>query len=758
LRARGKRAQALDAVVTGTRIRREVLCLGAYALLTLVATYPLILHVGDAIPGSGDAYQFYWNLWWVRRAMLQLHANPYVIGDVFYPYGAHLYFHGLNLLQGTLALPITLGLGLPAAYNSLVLLSFTLSGYGTYRLALHVLAHDVDRDEVAKHPGPARLAAFVGGAAFAFSSYRFVHLLGHLDLLSTQWLPLFVLFLLKTRREPGWWNPFWCGLFLAATTLTSSYYALFLFVFLAFFVASVLAHRGPGWRGALTRLAVALGVFATLVLPLLVAMLSRGVTEGRTSNPAYDLDRFSADLLAFVVPSTLHPVWGSSVAPAYGVMARNGSRLEAVMYVGVVPLLLAVAAVRAIGTRAWGFWLGGCALFTVLALGPVPHVGGRTVVPGLSMLMPYRLLSRLPYGDIPRVPARFVVMTTLCLSMVSAGGAWTLLRRLERRRALGAALALAGLILFENAGWPVPLGDLHVPPFYDRLAREPVRAGVIEAPIPDDPAVFPRRMLWQTVHGQPVFGGYLSRSLPPLAFEAVPGFAQFKNLSGTIDDVVRYDDRQLPAISLAVLDAYGAGHLVIEKDLLPPAGAERMIDVADALFGSAARVFEDTFIAAYEVPRGAPLQSAMWLDSGWSYLERLAEPGRDQRTLRWRWMSERARLGIMSPVPTRVRVRVTAQAFDTVRRLRLRLGGSDLAVWAIQRHRLDFETPVFDVPAGTRFVELTSLDGAASPGVDVRRLSVAIYDAELVPESPIGFDSGIAPAQPLRGPPRLTAR
>jgi hypothetical protein len=165
--------------------------------------------------------------------------------------------------------------------------------------------------------------------------------------------------------------------FLAATALTSSY-AAFLFVFLGFFVLWVLAHRDPGWRSALKRIAIALTVFAALVLPLLVAMLSRGVLEGRTSNPAYDIDRFSADLLAFVVPSILHPIWGGIVAPAYRVMARNGSGLEAVMYLGVVPLWLAIAAVRKIETRALGFWLGGCALFTVLASGRFCVEGGRS--------------------------------------------------------------------------------------------------------------------------------------------------------------------------------------------------------------------------------------------------------------------------------------------------------------------------------------------------------------------------------------------
>lgn len=73
-----------------------------------------------------------------------------------------------------------------------------------------------------------------------------------------------------------------------------------------------------------------------------------------------------------------------------------------------------------------------------------------------------------------------------------------------------------------------------------------------------------------------------------------------------------------------------------------------------------------------------------------------------------------------------------AQAFDKVRRLQLRIGGSEIATWAIQKDRSDFETPELDLPAGTHFVELTSLDGAASPEADLRRLSIAVYDAELL--------------------------
>jgi hypothetical protein len=281
----------------------------------------------------------------------------------------------------------------------------------------------------------------------------------------------------------------------------------------------------------------------------------------------------------------------------------------------------------------------------------------------------------------------------------------------------------------------MPLADLRVSPFFDRLARAPVRAGVIEVPIPDDPATFPRRMLWQTVHGQPVFGGYLSRSLPPLAFDAVPGFAQFKNPSGGIDDIVRYDARELPAISLAVLGSYGAGHLVIEKGAMSGPEGQRAIDAADALFGRAARVFEDAQIVAYAIPRGGVVQPAMWLDTGWSYLEHPDRSGRDPETLRWRWMSERARLGVVSAAPARVRLRMTAQAFSQPRRLQIQIAGSTAATWMIQTTRAEFDTPDFAIPAGASFLELTSLDGATPAGADPRRLSIAVYDAALVPQS-----------------------
>ena len=97
-------------------------------------------------------------------------------------------------------------------------------------------------------------------------------------------------------------------------------------------------------------------------------------------------------------------------------------------------------------------------------------------------------------------------------------------------------------------------------------------------------------------------------------------------------------------------------------------------------------------------------------------------------------MGERARLGIVASQPARVRLHLAAQAFGHVRRIRIGIGGSEIATLPVTDARSEFTTPWFQIDAGSRFLELRRPDGAASPGADPRRLSVAVFDLELLTE------------------------
>lgn len=701
-----------------------------YAAIAAIATYPLILQLESAIPRGGDSWQNYWNLWWVKTALLERYVSPYFMPDVHFPYGASLYFHTLNLLPAIIALPVVVVAGIPAAFNFLVFLSFVLSGYGTYRLTLYVLARAVHEPEANR--SVIRLASVVGGVAFACSSYRFVHLRGHLDLLSTQWLPLYVLFLLKTRDEGGWRNTVAAGIFLAAAMFTTPYYLLFLLLFTGLASLDLVVRKGRQSARTLLQIAGVVSVFAAVAAPVLVPMLYRGLTEGRTQSPAFDIGRFSTDLVAFVVPAPLHPLWGTAVEPVYRIIGRGGG-LEIVCFLGFVPLTLGLAGAIQYGTIR-RFWAPMALVFAALALGPVAHFAGKALLPQLSFLMPYRLLTLLPYGDIPRVPARFAVMAMLCLSVLASAGAFAVLRRSSRAIHILLVALIAGLAIGENAAAPLPVMEPRGLAFFPQMRADRRRTGVIEVPIPDDPSSYPHRMMYQTIHTKPIYGGYLARGLPPLPFGAVPGFGQLKALSDTVDDVVIYESAELQRISIAVLNLYSAGYVVLEKHLLDPPALERARAIAEGLFGSSARVYEDTATVAYAVPSVEPssVQTAVWLDSGWSYLERLPDPGLDGRPLRWRWMGGQARLGIISSASERIRLRFTAQAFARARRVRLSVDGLEVTSIPIATERAEYETPVFDVGPNAKFLELTSLDGADVPGEDARRLSIALLRLELV--------------------------
>ena len=175
-----------------TALRRfwaELLVLALYFILTLTMLFPFsVLRIGSSlIGGGGDAWQGLWNLWWVKQSLFSL-ANPFKTNYVFYPNGADLYIHSLSPAAGFLSIPLQTTIGLIATYNCLVILSFVLGGYGAYRLSYYITSN--------------KMASFFSGLVFGFSSYHLlVRAFGHLNLVTIQWIPIYVLFLLKMRKE-----------------------------------------------------------------------------------------------------------------------------------------------------------------------------------------------------------------------------------------------------------------------------------------------------------------------------------------------------------------------------------------------------------------------------------------------------------------------------------------------------------------------------------------------------------------------------
>ncbi len=187
--------------------RSDVIALVAYLVLALVLTYPLILHFTTYVAGDGsDDPALAWNLWWVPYSILQLHSSPIYTQHMFYPIGLDLAFYTLTYLNAFLAVPFQYASNLVAAANINLLLSFGLSGFGTYLLVKYLFQVSGFRFQEEGHKTDnwklETLSAFAAGAVYAFSSNKLLYAsLGQFNIASSQWIPFYVLFLLKLMAD-----------------------------------------------------------------------------------------------------------------------------------------------------------------------------------------------------------------------------------------------------------------------------------------------------------------------------------------------------------------------------------------------------------------------------------------------------------------------------------------------------------------------------------------------------------------------------
>ena len=211
--------------------RLHLLVLAAYLLLTLIMTWPLVREFTTAIPGDGfDGWQNFWNQWWIKVALIDQQSNPLVTDLLYHPTGVSLYFHTLNPFNGLTTLPIQLAFGLIPAYNSAILLAWILGGYGVFLLVRRQLTSTDCQLTIAN------ASAFLAGAIFTFSPFHMAHLLGHMQVLSLQWIPFYVLYLLRSldavnQRRSWLHEALMAALFLILVGLCDWYYVLYLALF-----------------------------------------------------------------------------------------------------------------------------------------------------------------------------------------------------------------------------------------------------------------------------------------------------------------------------------------------------------------------------------------------------------------------------------------------------------------------------------------------------------------------------------------------
>jgi hypothetical protein len=542
--------------------RSHVLALIGYTMLTLLMTYPLAARISTQLAGSGDdMWLFQWNNWWLRKA-LQEGLDPYFTTFLFHPAGVSLVYHNFSWLNTTVWLVLEPLIGTVAAYNVTFLLSFIISGYATFVLVSY-LTHS-------------RAAAFVAGLAFAFSPYHLSQF-NHPNLISVQWLPFCILFLIRTVREGRWRHVLLCILSLILTGLSRWQLLIFAAVLVTLYLGYSLLFERARWsrRTVLALAAIGLGT-AVCIGPLAYPLIAGLADQETASNILTEQQEWAqTDLLAYVIPNRFHPLFGQYMMPVYDRFRKNRGHIAFLGY--AVLLLGGYGIVRA--RRAALYWALTAACLLLLALGPVLRFNGH-LYPGIPM--PHRLVGWLPPIKALRNSDRFNIVLSLPLAVLVGYGATHLQHSLKHRlpprwhgRAIALSTALlASLVLFEFLSVPFPTVAPLSSPFYHELAQEPGDFAILEVPM--GRGYSKATMFLQTLHGKRLVEGHISRT-PPDAYDTIRDNLLLNSLSEEGDlDTSRCDlSRQLGS-----LDALGIRYIVIHKQDVPP---ERLIAWRDYL-------------------------------------------------------------------------------------------------------------------------------------------------------------------------------
>ncbi|MGZ3638039.1 MAG: hypothetical protein ACXVCX_09420 [Ktedonobacterales bacterium] len=390
--------------------------------------------------GMPDLGQNLWYLkWWPYAVSHGL--NPFITFKMWQASGYNLAWQtslpGLSLL----ALPITATAGVVVAYNSWIILSFTLTAWATFILCYH-LSQQI-------------WASLVGGYLFGFSGFMLVQGTAHLHLIVL--FPIPVAVYLHVLRYQGrisrklFWilTPLPLLLLFLVSVEEFALVAIFAYLALALYFVLDAEQRRHTLKLALETTAAFL-ITALILTPYLYYMLieyRKGIV--------HDLHNYSGDALGFVIPTQIFlPLYKYfSAFPLAG-----GNQGERDTYIGLpLAVLMIVFAVKR-WDKPSGKVLTLLALISVaFTLGPDVYIAKIKTIPS-----PLRTVFRLPLLE-KTLPVRYALLVDFIGALMATTWLATNVRRLVFKLALGLALTL---VLIPNLQVGIYFTPVMIPTFF----------------------------------------------------------------------------------------------------------------------------------------------------------------------------------------------------------------------------------------------------------------------------------------------------
>ena len=401
-------------VAEGTNRKEWLLVALAYLAITLLMTYPLILDFGERMAGEhADFLIFEWNKWWLRQALMVEEYDFYLTPYMFHPYGTSVLFQSIiwpDMLASLLLGPL---IGEIATHNLVTIVYLVACGVGAFALTRYL--------------GAGKGSAFIGGLIYAFYPHHMSNVRSNPLFINVQWIPFYALFLIKATKEKKVWPGILAGCFLALTGL-SNWHLLTMLAMLTLLwgVYSFLRERDTlGWH-SVRNLGLMAFVTGVLTGPFLLPMFRFLLAGGQMEDVLAVQDTiYQTDLLAYLVPSRLHPIFGPWISPFYDRYFIRHWHWQA--FPGYIVLVLLGYTFLYRRQRSTAFWTLLGLAFLVMALGPYLRIAGQ-LIEGLPL--PYH---GLPFLQAMRAPYRFNAVLALPVCVLATGALSELFAKAERR-------------------------------------------------------------------------------------------------------------------------------------------------------------------------------------------------------------------------------------------------------------------------------------------------------------------------------------
>jgi len=510
----------------------ELPIFGFFLLVTFFLTWPLVIRFTTSIYGiPSDNLGIIWQMWWTRSAS-GFGAGASFCPLIGFPFGSSVGLLGMEPLAW-----LTERFGLLLAneivvYNLITLCGFFLSGITMYYLVRYLTGD--------------RRAAFFGGFAYMITGWHAYHALFFNRLAATQWMPLYILMLLKFIKKPNVKSAILLCLSAILVAGMSIHFGLFMVIFTVAFLAGRLVHRRISERlrrkrenikgktpWDLNRKTLLLSLMVVLILivtlfPFAYQSIISGETGGEEQEwPTTPIpgelrteDQYvnqSARPLDYLLPDPYNPFLGR-VARELDPGDFRGFHQS--LNIGWIVLILAVLGMVFMSRRgdgkperlhnsggdyrqhtAWGFLTAGLVCF-VLSLRPFINIGG------VRIPLPSSLLS--VFAPMFRWYLRLGIVVVLCAIVLACFG---LSRLLERWKGFTrwAVLALFAVILAMEVVIVPPFHTFNtrdVPLLISTVADLPGDAALAFYPL-DEQATFPNSTLlfYQRSSEKPMLNG-----------------------------------------------------------------------------------------------------------------------------------------------------------------------------------------------------------------------------------------------------------